>query len=141
MSLTDFGANTIIDAALGIQAMPATVYLALCYTQPDTATSGSTLLEPSDASYARQSIATGSPAWTDSVSGVSTVNSAITFPVATEDWNIVTHWAIVDALTAGNLILWGSFDSGYQILDGQRVSLPVNSIAISLTGQFSTVVI
>ncbi len=34
---------------------------------------------------------------------------AFEFPVATADWGVVSHVAILDAATGGNVIAWGTF--------------------------------
>tara|TARA_R110002167_G_scaffold43642_1_gene131751 strand:+ start:16252 stop:16671 length:420 start_codon:yes stop_codon:yes gene_type:complete len=79
---------------------PSTCYVAL-YTSAPTESSASTANEVSGGGYARQSVG-----WTIQGSGTARAlsNAALTFPAATSDWGSVTHAAVVDHVTAGNIL-------------------------------------
>ncbi len=90
----------------------ATKYLALYVGDPTDA--NITSQEVSAAWYARQPIAGWSAPTGD---GASTSNSnAITFPAVTGGAVTVTHWGILDAVTAGNLWASGALESA-QVLN------------------------
>lgn len=83
----------------------STKYLALFTADPtdDNVTAN----EVTGAWYTRKSITS----WTAPVgSGVSTANSnQITFPVVTGAAVVITHWALYDAATSGNMYASGAF--------------------------------
>lgn len=85
-------------------SVPSTLYLALFTSDPTD--NNTTANEVTGGWYARQ--ATGS--WAAAVgTGNSTSNSAqITFPAVTVSSVTVTHWAIYDAVTVGNLLYSGA---------------------------------
>lgn len=97
---TDYLENKIIDHLLRNQAYspPATVYVALFTTATDDAGGGT---EVAGGSYARQAITLSA------ASGGTTSNTgALTFtnmPAAT-----VTHAALMDASSAGNMLVHGA---------------------------------
>lgn len=82
---------------------PTTTYAALYLSTPGATDSGS---EASTGAYARQAITWGAVAQ-DTESRAEIKNSAqITFPVATAAYGPVTHIAVKDALTSGNLLCY-----------------------------------
>lgn len=88
-----------LDHSLGVSAYSpvATVYVAL-FT---AFTEGGTQTEVVDGTYARQSVAF------DAAGSRATANSAlISFPAATTGW-VNTHFAIMDAVSGGNVLYWG----------------------------------
>lgn len=81
---------------------PANVYVALFSAAPSDAGGGT---EVSTGAYARQLCGFGAPAGTPRV----TSNAAdILFPVVTVGYGPVTHFAIMDAVTAGNMLYWAA---------------------------------
>jgi hypothetical protein len=55
------------------------------------------------ANYGRQTISFGS------ASGGSASNSGtVTFSAATSNWGTITHVAVMDASTSGNVLFWGA---------------------------------
>ena len=99
----------------GTYTSPTTVYLALYTSNPMPANSGT---EVSGGSYARQAIS-----WA-TVSGETTSNNAnITFPTATGNWGAITYWALFDASTSGNLLMFAPVSVTVTVNSGQ--SYPV----------------
>ncbi len=77
---------------------PTTVFAAL-FTSATDDTGGGT--EVATGSYARQAITFGAP----SPAGTIANSATITFPTATASWGTVTHFAIFDAVTTGNMLM------------------------------------
>ncbi len=97
---SDYMENKIIDDLL------ASCYVALFTTPPADDGSGT---EVTGGSYARQSVGL-SPA----SDGTSSNAGGIIFPNATAGWGTVTHFALYDALTGGNMLM-------HSILDFSRI--------------------
>ena len=81
---------------------PTAIYIALFTAAPDD-TGGGT--EVTGGSYARQQVSQADAEWNaPGAAGLIDNVNDITFPVATANWGTVTHMAIFDAVTAGNLL-------------------------------------
>jgi hypothetical protein len=83
----------------------STVYVALFTAAPSDSAAGT---EVTGSAYARQAVA--SAAWTRTVSSVSN-NAEVAFPTVTTTPYTVVGWAIMDAVTAGNMLYWGDTTS------------------------------
>lgn len=118
MTMTYFFAGKVIDHNLRNQAytVPTTIYLALFTTAPTKAGGGT---EVSGVSYARQSCALD--AASVNANGTTQNTSDITFPTAGGSWGTITHCAIFDAVTTGNMLL-------YQALNASRGPVVLNDI-------------
>lgn len=123
MAKSTYLINSLLNVALRATAYtaPTTVYVALYTTNPTIADSGT---EVTGGSYARQTITFAAP------SGGSVANSnAITFtnmPAAT-----ITHIAIRDALTVGNLLHFAPATASKTTNAGDSVTIAVSAISIS----------
>jgi hypothetical protein len=113
-----FGATTLSKPSL---------FLALFTSATDDAAGGS---EVSGNAYARQSIAfaaAANPAGTIANSGV------VTFPVATPSgWGTITDFAIYDAATVGNRLVWGTLTASKTVGAGDRIEFAVGALVITL---------
>jgi len=105
---------------------PATVYLALFTSATDDASGGT---EVSGNGYGRQPITFGaaqSPAGTIQNSGL------VAFPSASPSgWGTVTHFAIYDASTNGNRLVWGALSASKTINAGDRIEFAIGDITIT----------
>lgn len=68
--------------------------------------------------------------WTDA-DGVVTNDAEIEFPQATGDWGTVTHAAVMDASTSGNVLYWGALTAPREVLDEDIVTLAAGEFSIS----------
>jgi hypothetical protein len=104
---------------------PTTVYVGL-FTAAPGETGGGT--EVSGNGYARQAVTFGAP------SGGTCENSAqVTFPAASGgNWGTITHFALFDASTAGNMLIYGALTASKVINDGDVFTFPVGNLDISL---------
>lgn len=107
-SASTYLANKLLDHIFKNTAftLPTGYYMALSVNSNPT-DAGTGLVEPSGNAYARVAC----DSWTTSTTGSLSNNGAITFPQATASWGTVTHWAIMDALTGGNMLLYAPFSA------------------------------
>jgi len=89
---------------------PAALHVGLFTAAPSDAGGGT---EVSGGSYARVARAPLDANWTapDSTGGVTANAALITFAAPTANWGTVTHFAIFDAASGGNLITWGALSA------------------------------
>jgi len=94
---SDFHKDRIVNLlrATTITA-PATVYAALSTALIND--DGTGIIEPVGNGYARTAIVFDAPAL-----GIAN-NQLVTFPQASGSWGTITHFAIFDAVTAGNML-------------------------------------
>lgn len=107
--MTSYLQKKLQDHTLGLAAytMPTTVYASLHTSDPTDTGSTTGEISTSGTGYARIAI-TSKMNVTDSVTGISSNNVSITFGPASTDWGTITHVAISDAATAGNMLLFGA---------------------------------
>lgn len=91
---------------------PASVYLALFLSDPGRDASGQ---EVTGAGYTREQVVSAAP-----VNGVVTNELEVLFPVALDDWGIITHMAIYDAPVGGNLLFFGPWNIVKEIFEGDQ---------------------
>jgi len=101
---TTDGSVTWLTLKQGMPKRP--VYVAL-YTAAPSDSGGGT--EVSGGSYARVAVAPADANWSasDNIGGHTDNVAAVTFPTPSANWGTVTHFAIHDRLTAGNLLFHG----------------------------------
>ena len=120
--------NHIINHLLRNQSYtPAsTVYVAL-FTSDAGLEGGTITSEVSGGSYARE--AAGLSAASD---GASSNASDITFTVATASWGTITHVALMDALTAGNVLMHSALDASKAVGDGDTFKINAGDLDVTV---------
>ena len=111
-------------------SQPSNIFVALSTTNPTD--SGGSIAEPGGGTnYARKS--TSSSDW-DAASGGALDNAnAITFVEASgTSWGTLTHFALYDALTAGNMLAHGALSSSKTIESGDTASFAAGDLDVSL---------
>ena len=104
---------------------PTAWYLAL-YTAAPGEAGGGTEVTTVGTAYARQSAAF-------TVSGNTASNtSAIEFPIATASYGTVTHCAVHDAVSGGNLIAYATLTTSKAIGAGDILRVPAGDLDITL---------
>src|SRR4051812_23245549 len=101
MSKTDYAENKVVDWSTGKADPPTSIgvrWVALFTAAPSDAGGGT---EVTGGSYARKSTAASD--WSAASGGAASNVAAIAFVTATASWGVVTHWALMDASTAGNM--------------------------------------
>lgn len=115
-SISDYLELELLDHVFNASyTPPSTVYLGLSTADPTDAGSG--LSEPGD-TYARQAITFAAAS-----SRRVTQSGAVTFPQATGAWGTITHWALFDASTAGNMLAHGALGASKSVVSGNTPSV------------------
>jgi len=111
--------NKIIDHMLRNQSFtpPSTVYVAL-FTADNGLEEGTITGEVSGGAYARQAVTL-----TAASDGESSNSGDITFPTATADWGTITHVALMDAATGGNVLMYSVLDASKTVNNGDTFKI------------------
>ena len=105
-----------------------TIYAGLSTADPtDT---GSGLAEPSGNGYAR--VQTSACDWNAASNGTLDNSSDITFTQATGNWGTITHFALFDAATAGNMLAHGALNQPKSISESDTARFEAGDLNISL---------
>lgn len=127
--LSDYSENVALDALFG-SGSPATYYAALFTAAPSDSGGGT---EVSGGSYARKAITNNSTNFPAASSGSKALAVAQTFVTPTGSWGTVTHAALYDASTAGNLVTWWALTASQVVASGNTVTIPATTgIVITL---------
>jgi hypothetical protein len=96
---------------------PTQLHIALFTAAPNDAGGGT---EVTGGSYARVARAPSDANWTapDATGGLTANAAAITFPAPTANWGTVTHFAIFDASSGGNMLFHGALSASRVINNG-----------------------
>jgi len=127
LSFANFLETELLDHVFGGNAYtaPSTLYLALHTANPDEDGSG-TEVSTSGTAYARQTV-------TFTVSGnTATTDAVVEFPTATANFGTVSHVAVWDALTAGNMLAYAALTTSKTIETGDVLRLPTGDLDITL---------
>jgi predicted metal-binding membrane protein len=127
MSFSNHLETEILDHVFGGNAYtaPATLYLALHTANPAEDGSG-TEVSTSGTAYARQTV-------TFTVTGNTASTSAVVeYPTATASFGTVTHVAVWDASTAGNMLAYAALTSSKAIDTGDVFRVPTGDLDITL---------
>jgi len=118
-ALTNFLEDKIIGHLFRAAAYtaPTTLYIALFTAAPGEAGGGT---EVTGGSYARVAVANSATEWDATAAGDGTTanTNTATFPAPTASWGQVTHWAIMDAASAGNMLAYAALGTPKTINNG-----------------------
>jgi hypothetical protein len=103
---------------------PSTWFLALFTSDPGETGSGT---EVSGAGYARKAI--GFNGASNPVTGPT---AQISFTASGGNWGSVTHWAVYDAVSGGNLLVYGALTTAKTVNDGDTAVAAVDAFSVSL---------
>ena len=109
---------------------PTNTYLALFTSSGGLAnnTEGSQT-EVSGGSYARVEVTFSFAA---ASAGACTSNADVNFATATDSWGTITHAAVMDASTSGNVLLWGALSDSKTIDAGDSVEFLSGEITFNV---------
>lgn len=125
--------NKVLDHVLKNTAysQPSNLYVGLFLNTSGNAAAnleaGTLTDEVSGGSYARQSAA-----FSAASGGSASTSATITFPAATANWGTITHVAVLDALTSGNVLFWGAVTTSKTIETGDTFQITNGNLTISL---------
>lgn len=133
-AITTYGATFVLNTLFGKRATPPdSFYIALLTQAPGEQADGTTLSEPDpNAGYARMLLANDALSWGQAVDGVVTSTASVFFPLATANWVPVSHYALCDSLTGGNVYLYGSFTVPRRVMVGDQCRIPAQLLAVSV---------
>ena len=104
---SNYWENKILDHLFGKGSYtPPTIHVALSTADPLDDSSG--MGEPSGNGYARAE--TSASDWSTSSGGAVCNASNISFPTAGGSWGTITHFALFDSATGGNMLAHGALD-------------------------------
>lgn len=128
--MTSFLQKKILDDFLSIASytVPTTLYVSLHTSSPGEP--GSHAAEVAASGYARQSITTKMSA-TDATTGISVNTATLTFGAAAADWGIVAALGVEDALTVGNMCLFGAPTTPKTVKNGDSFPLIAGQLSIT----------
>ena len=100
--------NALLDFVTGGSApsYPDPTYLALTVAAVADSDDGTTIIEPSYTGYARLAVAASD--WNAAAGGSKSNLTELVFPDCTAGSSTIVGWALLDADTAGNVIISGS---------------------------------
>lgn len=126
-AFSDYAENAVLNHVFGTTALPQpSRYLGLFTAAPnDVAGSGTEI--PTGSWYSRKTISFGA-----SANGTITNNATIDYGQVTGAAVNITNWAIFDAVTGGNMIVYGDFGGGQTASIGNNVVIQNATINISL---------
>jgi len=129
---SDYLENEVLDHVLGQGARdftsPTNLYIGLFTSDGglESNTSGS-WTEVSGGSYAREAVAFDAAA-----SGSTSNTSTVTFTTATANWGTITHVAVMDASTAGNVLFHGAVTTSKTIETGDTFQISAGNLTVTL---------
>ncbi len=122
---TNYLENKIAEHVFGGSAYtaPSTLYVALFTSAPSDTGSGT---EVSGGSYTRMAMAF--TVSSDTASNTSNVE----FPKATASWGTVTHFAIYDASSSGNMLCYGTLPASKAVASGDTLRFNAGELDITV---------
>jgi hypothetical protein len=128
MSFTNYLENAVMDHVFGSGTFtkPAGRYVALFTAAPGEAGGGTELVGNG---YARQS-AGFTISGTSPTQGTNT--AAIEYPTATASWGTVTHVAVFDAASGGNMLSYAALSVSKTIGSGDVFRIPASNLTFTL---------
>jgi len=128
MSFSDYAEGKVLDHVFNKTAYTQpTLYVGVSTADPTEDNSG--IAEPSGNAYAR--VATTGTDW-DRTAGVMSNGVAMAFPEATGVWGSLTHFAVFDAATAGNMVIHGALTTAKAIAANETLRFPIGNLTFTL---------
>jgi len=126
-SLSDYSENELLDHVFNAAYSPvSTVYLALSTADPlDT---GAGIAEPSGNGYIRKAITFAAAASRQIVQ-----NAQVNFDQASASWGTITHYAVFDAESNGNMLGHGQLTASKLVNSGNTPSVANGEAIISFS--------
>jgi len=123
---TNYLENKLLDHVLRnvTYTSPTTVYVGLFTTAPDDTGAGT---EITGNSYARVSVSV-----TTASAGAVTSSANVTFPQATGSWGTISHMAIFDAATSGNMLMYTELTTSKVIGNGDIFQISSGNLSVTL---------
>jgi hypothetical protein len=127
---SDYLEDKLLDHVLGgtTYSQPSNLYLALFTASTGLETnSPSAEISTSSTGYGREAVTFAAAS-----SGSAATNATVTFTTATANWGTVTHVAVMDASTSGNVLFHGAVTASKTIETGDTFQVSSGNLTISL---------
>ena len=131
-ALTDHAENLLLNFLMttGTATRPTNWYVALYTSAPNDASTGSSGgTEVSGNGYSRQSVSWDAASGTG---GTTSNSGAVTFTASGGSFGTVTHLAIADASTGGNLLWHGAMTASKTVADGDSLQFAAGAIDLTI---------
>lgn len=131
-SLALYAENKVLEHIVGKTSftMPATPFLAL-FTVAPTGEDGTGGTEASAGNYGR--LACAGSNWGAAAAGAIANSSAVEFPEATgSSWGEINGFALYDAETDGNMIIWGNITTPKTINVGDTAKFAIGELEVTI---------
>jgi hypothetical protein len=131
-ALTDHAENLLLNFLMttGTATRPTNWYVALYTSAPNDASTGSSGgTEVSGNGYSRQSVSWAAASGTG---GTTSNSGVVTFTASGGSFGTVTHLAIADASSGGNLLWHGAMTSSKAVADGDSLQFAVGAIDLTI---------
>lgn len=130
MSLTNTYENNALNTLIrGSSWTSVPTHIALLTSDPGE--TGSLAGEVSGGSYARYAIGTASNFWSAASSGSTSNAATVEFAAATANWGTITHFALCDALSGGNVIAKGALSASKLIESGDIARFAAGALVVT----------
>lgn len=127
---SDYLEDKVLDHVLGNTAFtqPSNIYLALFTADTGLeSNSPSAEISTSGTAYSRQAVSFGAAS-----SGSASTDATVTFSAATANWGTITHVAVMDASTSGNVLFYGAVTTSKTIESGDTFQVSSGNLTVSL---------
>ena len=131
-ALTDHAENLLLNFLMttGTATRPTNWYVALYTSAPNDASTGSSGgTEVSGNGYSRQSVSWDAASGTG---GTTSNSGTVTFTASGGSFGTVTHLAIADASTGGNLLWHGAMTASKTVADGDSLQFAAGAIDLTI---------
>jgi hypothetical protein len=131
---TDFLENAMLNHVLRgntggtAYTQPSAIYIAL-FTAAPTDVGGGTEVGSSGTGYARQQVTFAAAS-----AGQTMNTNDIVFPKSTAAWGTVTHFALIDLATGGNMLYYGPLSASVAVDSAnKKVEFEIGAITVTET--------
>ncbi len=133
MHASDYLENKLLDHVLGNTEFdqPTALYMGL-YTADSYLEDNTPTAEVDGGGYSRINV-TELGGYSEAADGTSKNIEDMEFPTATSDWGTVTHLALLDAATGGNVLIWAPLVSARSVISGDSVRIRANAHTITIS--------
>lgn len=121
--LSDYAERAALDALF-----TGTLYVALFTAAPDDSGGGT---EVSTGGYARKAATFAAAATAGGVTRKATSNSQ-SWTASGANYGTLTHGAIFDAVSGGNMLAWGALPAPRVVNDGDSYSHPTGAVIVTM---------
>lgn len=127
--LSDYSELKLLELIVGKTGFSTpTVYVAVSTTSP--LEDGSGITEPSGLNYSR--VATVGADWGNAANGEIANVENITFPEASGDWGLIAYYALFDAISGGNMLVYDALDTPKSVNSAELVQFAADELKITL---------